>query len=104
MTEEIGSPSSYGLENHGLKNLKKINWSLSAEQLLELSVSNQEGKLSEFGGLVALTGKHTGRAPNDKFTVRSGESGKKIWWGDVNKSITAEQFEKMLSDYYEKNF
>ena len=54
MTDEIGSSSSYGLENHELNNLKKISWSLSANQLLELSVSNQEGKLTEFGALVAL--------------------------------------------------
>ena len=92
MTEEIGNPCNYGLENHGLKNLTKINWSLPAEQLLELSVSNKEGKLTEFGALVVLTGPYTGRSPNDKFTVRSGEPGDKIDWGEVNRSITVDQF------------
>lgn len=93
MTEAFGTAIHFGLENHGLKNLKNIFWSLPADQLLDLSVADGEGALTEFGALVVLTGKHTGRSPNDKFTVRVGASGEKIWWGDVNRSISEEQFD-----------
>ena len=60
--------------------------------------------MTEFGALVVLTGQHTGRSPNDKFIVRTGDSAEKIWWGDVNRSITADQFDSLhqhMIDHYD---
>jgi len=86
-----------GLETHGLKNLKKINWNLSTPQLYEHIISNKEGQLSHLGPVCVTTGEHTGRAPNDKFIVQEPSSQENIWWGKVNRPFSVEQFEALYS-------
>jgi phosphoenolpyruvate carboxykinase (ATP) len=86
-----------GLETHGLKNLKKINWNLSTPQLYEHIIANKEGQLSHLGPVCVTTGEHTGRAPNDKFIVQEPSSQENIWWGKVNRPFTVDQFEALYS-------
>ena len=86
-----------GLETHGLKNLKKINWNLSTPQLYEHIIANKEGQLSHLGPVCVTTGDHTGRAPNDKFIVQEPSSQENIWWGKVNRPFSVEQFEALYS-------
>ena len=99
-----GTPSKYGLENHGLKNLSNEYWNYSPASLVEEAVCRFEGELSADGALIASTGKHTGRSPNDKFVVQHPElSDKPICWGKVNTPISSEKFDqfyqKMLAYY-----
>ncbi|MBU0656434.1 MAG: phosphoenolpyruvate carboxykinase (ATP) [Gammaproteobacteria bacterium] len=82
----------------GLQNLKNIYWNQSSPVLYEQALNRSEGKISEDGVFVAYTGTFTGRAPNDKFIVDEPDSRDKVWWGKVNKGITEEQFERVLSD------
>ena len=86
-----------GLETHGLKNLKKINWNLSTPQLYEHIIANKEGQLSHLGPVCVTTGEHTGRAPNDKFIVQEPSSQENIWWGKVTRPFSVEQFEALYS-------
>jgi phosphoenolpyruvate carboxykinase (ATP) len=39
------------------------------------------------------TGDHTGRSAGDKFVVREPSSEDKVWWGDVNREFSRENFE-----------
>src|SRR5512135_1597371 len=88
-----GFPSSYGLENHGLVNLKAVHWNLSPAALVEHVIIRQEGSLANQGAVVVNTGHHTGRSPNDKFIVRFGnEDNEPIWWGKINQPISPEKF------------
>jgi phosphoenolpyruvate carboxykinase (ATP) len=64
--------------------------------LYEQIVRRREGDLMHLGPLVVRTGDHTGRSPNDKFTVKEPTSEKEIWWGDVNRSIEQGQFDYLL--------
>ncbi len=66
----LGIPSEYGLEHHGLKNLKAAYWNLSSASLVEQVIGRKEGVLSNPGAVIVNTGKHTGRSPNDKFVVK----------------------------------
>jgi len=50
--------------------VKKANWNLPAPILFEEAVRRGEGRVAVGGSLVVATGKHTGRAANDKFIVR----------------------------------
>ena len=84
-----------GLETHGLKNLKKINWNLSTPQLYEHIIANEEGHVSHLGPVIVSTGEHTGRAPKDKFIVQEPSSQENIWWGKVNRPFTVEQFDAL---------
>ena len=95
MSNVMGMPSQYNLEHHGLRNLNMVYWTLPTPALVERIVSRREGVMAHEGAVVVRTGNHTGRAPNDKFIVRAGESAQDIWWGKINRSISAENFEKL---------
>ncbi|KAA3648004.1 MAG: phosphoenolpyruvate carboxykinase (ATP) [Chloroflexi bacterium] len=103
MHKHLGIQSQLGLENHGLTDLGKIYWSLNTPLLLEQAIARDEGQMAREGGFVATTGQHTGRSPNDKFTVINELTEGSVWWGTVNKSITPEQFEHVhqrMLEYY----
>ena len=95
MSQSFGSPSNYGLENHGLNGSGTVYWGLRSSALIELVTQRGEGRLSEHGAVVVETGIHTGRAPNDKYLVREGESAEQIWWGDVNQEYAPSAFDHL---------
>src|SRR5512145_3033812 len=96
MAEQSGwNPSSYSLENHGLKNFNRAYWNLSAGELYEHAVNRGEGHIAHLGPLVVNTGQHTGRSPNDKFIVREASSEKRVWWGKVNRPFEQAGFDKL---------
>ena len=80
--------STVGLDAVGLVNLKAVHWNYSTPALYEQALMRGEAALSKGGALVALTGLHTGRSPNDKFIVQEATTSDKIWWGNVNKPIS----------------
>ncbi len=104
MSNTMGIASRYGLEHHGLRNINLQYWSLPTSSLIEESVRRREGVLAHEGPLVVRTGHHTGRSPNDKFLIRRPEIEGDIWWGDVNRELSAEQFERLrmrVTAYYQ---
>ncbi len=95
MHQEGWNPSNYGLENHGIENARNVYWNLPAPALYEHAIRRGEGVISHLGPLVVSTGKYTGRSPNDKFIVKEPGSEGNIWWGEVNKSIEQEAFNRL---------
>ena len=87
------NPSSYGVEEHGIKNVNMVYWNLPPATLYEEAVRRREGLIAHLGPLVVRTGHHTGRSPRDKFIVEGPESQGKVWWGDVNQPMSQENFE-----------
>ncbi len=87
--------SNFGIENHGIINSINVNWNFGTEELYEDTISKGLGTITKGGALAVETGKCTGRSPNDKFIVKEASSEDNIWWGDVNKSTTAEVFNAM---------
>lgn len=87
----------YGLENHGLTDLRKAYWNLPTEALYEEASFRREAKITHMGPLVANTGKHTARAPNDKFVVREGTTEDKIWWGEYNRPFSTDKFNDLYN-------
>ncbi len=88
--------SRYGLDNHGLSNVGKAYWNLSAPQLYTESLARSEGLLANGGALVTVTGQHTGRSPHDRFVVEEATARDEIWWGDVNVAMSEENFDRLL--------
>jgi phosphoenolpyruvate carboxykinase (ATP) len=86
--------SSFGLDKQGIK-AQHAYWNLSAGELYEHTIRRNEGQIAHLGPLVVNTGQHTGRSPNDKFIVREASSEKHVWWGKVNREISAENFERI---------
>ena len=72
---------------------------LRSPELYEHALRRGEGHLTSHGALVVLTTPHTGRSPNDKFTVDEPGSHEKIWW-DKNKAMTEAHFDALLGDVH----
>jgi phosphoenolpyruvate carboxykinase (ATP) len=89
--------SDYGLDNHGLSNLRKAYWNLPTEALYEEIMFRNEGNISQYGPIVVTTGKHTARAANDKFVVREATTEDNIWWGEYNRPYSPEKFDELYA-------
>src|SRR5215216_627552 len=71
---------------------------LAPSVLIEHTIRRGEGRLADAGALVVETGVHTGRSPEDKFVVQHGELADEIWWGSVNKPMSADAFARLHAD------
>ena len=78
------------LADHGLNPSGRVHWNLGWEELHELAVSRKEAKLTSHGVLLTTTGERTGRSPNDRFIVEETGLADEVWWGDVNRPISAD--------------
>ncbi len=97
--------SKFGLENHGLNNVAEVHWNAGAEALYEATIRRGLGTMAQGGALVVTTGKHTGRAPKDKFIVEEETTRDNIWWGEVNVATTTERFaslHRQILSYYQR--
>jgi phosphoenolpyruvate carboxykinase (ATP) len=72
-----------------------VRSNLSVAELYEYAIRAGEGVVAAEGPLVVRTGKHTGRSPQDKFIVREPSSEGKIWWGEVNKPLAEEHYDRL---------
>src|SRR3954469_22387092 len=86
------------LDREGIRS-DRVKWNLSAAALYEEAIRNQEGVIAAEGPIVCRTGSHTGRSPNDKFTVQEPSSEKHIGWGKVNKPITQGQWDSLHREF-----
>ena len=64
--------------------------------LVEHAIRRDEGRLASNGAIVAYTGKHTGRSPQDKFTVKDSITAEKVAWGNVNLPFDADKFDALF--------
>lgn len=88
-------PSSYGLENHGIKDAGTVHWNLSVPHLIEHALRMEDVYLAESGALVVHTGSRTGRSPKDKFIVRDESTESTVDWGAVNRPFEPEKFDAL---------
>ncbi|MGN1087669.1 MAG: phosphoenolpyruvate carboxykinase (ATP), partial [Phascolarctobacterium sp.] len=68
---------------------------LSREELVQEALENKEGVLAANGALRAVTGKHTGRSPKDKFFVDDENTHDQLCW-DNNQACSKETFDRLL--------
>lgn len=85
------------LSRLGLTQLRRVYWNLSAPALYEEAIKREEGVLAEHGPLIVRTGQHTGRSPNDKFTVQEVSSQEHVWWGKVNVPLDEKHFDGLFA-------
>ena len=87
--------SEYGIELHGITASRSVHWNCPVPQLVEMACARREGQLTNMGAMACLTGKRTGRSPNDKFIVKDAATEHDVDWGKTNKPITPDTFEKL---------
>lgn len=84
------------LSRHGLLPPGRVYANLAPAALIEESLRRGEGELTAAGSLAALTGKRTGRSPNDKFIVQEAAVEPLIAWGKLNQPMAPDTFGKLL--------
>lgn len=89
--------SDYGLDNHGIFNLRMSYWNLPTEALYEEIAFRGEGRITRLGPVVAFTGKHTARSASDKYIVREPSTEEHIWWGQYNKPFPPDKFDGLYN-------
>src|SRR5512140_1234510 len=90
--QAIALTSLYGLENHGLKDLRRVYWNLPTAALYEEAIFRSEGQMAHSGPFIVDTGKHTARAASDKFVVREATTEDQVWWGQYNRPFNPLSF------------
>lgn len=65
--------------------------------LIERTVAEGHGQLTEGGSLAVKTGKHTGRSANDRFIVKSPTTENSVWWENNLHPMTPEDFKALKS-------
>lgn len=79
---------------------------ISLPRLVEMALARGEGTLTATGALRVVTGKYTGRSPDDKYIVDSPELMEEIWW-ENNKKISEQAFsglyQRVVSHLMEKD-
>src|SRR4029453_4720805 len=55
------------------------------------------GVLGATGALGGRRGPKTGRSPDDKYVVRTAETDKDVWWGNVNRPVSPAVFDGLLA-------
>jgi phosphoenolpyruvate carboxykinase (ATP) len=86
-----GTPGADGPTSIG----RTLRANRSSAELYEDAIRAGEGIVAAEGPLVVRTGKHTGRSPLDKFIVKEPSSARKIWWGEVNRPIALEHYDRL---------
>jgi len=85
-----------GLDKLGLENIGEVYYNLSFDELQAHEVNKNECKISSTGTAMCDTGIFTGRSPKDKYFVDQAPSNENIFWGDINKKIEKEKFDKLF--------
>ncbi len=97
--DETPSQQAIAMEQNlrqlGLTGLGTIHSNLVTAQLYEQALRRKEVKLSEDGAIIALTGQHTGRSPNDKYIVRDAMVERDMDWGKANQPFEPEAFDAL---------
>ncbi len=96
--------NEYGLKNPnasvadlGLKNVATAYWNLSPAELVEDTILQGMGELTNTGALAIDTGEFTGRSPKDKFTVLDAETENTVMWGDINIKYDPAKFDQIFT-------
>ena len=86
-----------GLAAAGLSGLATIHWNLGAPVLSDRVLARAEARIAQGGALVATTGARTGRSPQDRFIVEETSTAADIAWGETNRPIAPNAFDRLLA-------
>lgn len=95
--KESGTLLNKDLKKYGLNDVI-AHWNLSPEELQKITVAKGMGKETSNGTLAVNTGKFTGRSPQDRFLVKDDYTKDRVWWGNVNKPVSPENFNRLQTE------
>ncbi|MEN9334242.1 MAG: phosphoenolpyruvate carboxykinase [Bacteroidota bacterium] len=89
-------PEGATLDYLGLKNLATAFWNLSPAELVEETISLEQGSLTSTGAIAIDTGEFTGRSPKDKFIVKDSQTENSVWWSQFNIPFESAKFDRLF--------
>ena len=81
----------------GLSGIGLAHWNLTPAELVEATLLDGSGTLTDTGALAIDTGEFTGRSPKDKFVVYDENTKDSVWWGDVNNRFESDKFDLLYN-------
>ena len=78
-----------------IKNKKNIFHNLTYNKIKNIEMNSNFGRFTKNGTYSILTGKFTGRSPNDKYIIDDTETRDRIYWGNVNHPISNKKFNNL---------
>ena len=85
------------LANLGLADVSAAYWNLTPAELIEETIIDGCGVLTDTGALAVDTGKFTGRSPKDRFIVCDDKTKDTVWWGDINIKFDPDKFDRLYN-------
>ena len=85
------------LGKYGLKDVTP-RWNLSSEELQKITMEKGMGEETTNGTLSINTGKFGGRSPEDRFLVKDDYTKDRVWWGNINKPVSPENFDRLQNN------
>ena len=79
MREKNGNSTNKNLSSIGINKVHKALWNLEPAELIEISIKNKEGYLSDTGAFAADTGEFTGRSPKERYIVGDPKNENDFW-------------------------
>jgi phosphoenolpyruvate carboxykinase (ATP) len=80
-----------------LSRASEVLYNPSVDELIEISLREDEAVLASNGALVCRSGKFTGRTPKDKYVVVDEQTEANVWW-DNNARMDADTFAKVRDE------
>ncbi|WP_135546695.1 phosphoenolpyruvate carboxykinase (ATP) [Paenibacillus cymbidii] len=84
-----------GSKDDLLVDAQTVHRNLSVSRLYEQAIAGREAKLASSGALQVSTGSFTGRSPGDKYIVTDPSVADFIAWGDVNRPLAPNRFDRL---------
>ncbi|MBN4051293.1 phosphoenolpyruvate carboxykinase (ATP), partial [bacterium AH-315-M05] len=81
----------------GLADVSAAYWNLTPAELIEETIINGDGILTDTKALAIDTGKFTGRSPKDRFIVCDDKTKGTVWWGDINIKLDPDKFDRLYN-------
>ncbi|MEX1188051.1 MAG: phosphoenolpyruvate carboxykinase (ATP) [Bacteroidia bacterium] len=97
MQETGNKGRNASLASIGLGHVAIAHWNLSPAELIEETILNGDGALSDTGALAIDTGEFTGRSPKDKYVVYDESTKDSVWWGDINHKFEEDKFDRLYN-------
>ncbi len=72
-----------------------INYQLTPSQLHARTLEKDMGRETANGALAIITGKFTGRSPQDRYIVKDTITADLVWWGAINIPFEPEKFDSL---------
>lgn len=97
MTQNGKKNPNASLEVLGINNAT-VHWNVSPADLAKKSIELGMATETSTGAINVMTGKFTGRSPQDRFIVKDAVTEDAVWWGNINIPFSPEAFDVLYND------